>query len=263
MSIFNSVYAEQYDDLYLSKDYRGECDVIEKAINRYGSGVTSTVLDIGCGTGEHSFEMARRGYELTGIDLSQSMLKIADEKAVEFPELARQPKWLLGDARFFEISQSYDLGIMMFAVIGYLTTNADVLAALRNIRRHLKLGALFICDFWSGPSVLSMQPSDQVRVMELDDCKVIRTSSTNTDIISHTAQINFNLWKLDGGNLVGEVKESHRIRYFFPQEFALLLEMSGFELKNLSAFPSLDDPLTATTRSALVVAVAVDSLSKT
>jgi SAM-dependent methyltransferase len=58
----------------------GECDFIEKEI---GYDKSKRILDIGCGTGRHSIELARRGYPVVGVDLSESQLKRAKEKASE------------------------------------------------------------------------------------------------------------------------------------------------------------------------------------
>lgn len=255
MSVFNTLYAGQYDQLYAEKGYSAECDLIEAAVQRYATNTPSTLLDVGCGTGSHAIEMASRGYSVTGVDLSQHMLDCAASKAAGL-SLGQKPTWLCGDARKFDAKQQYDLAIMMFAVVGYLTTNDDVLFGLRNIRRHLKLGAIFVCDFWYGPSVLSVRPSDRVRVLTMPDGQVIRAASTTLDIVNHTADVTFKLWSLKGERLIGETSETHRMRYFFPQEFAMLLAVAGFKMYNMSAFPSLDNPLNDNAWNALVVAAA-------
>ena len=71
-------YAKTYDTEEFTKGTTGECDFIEKEIN-YDK--TIKILDVGCGTGRHSIELSKRGYSVTGIDLSESQLKRAKEKA--------------------------------------------------------------------------------------------------------------------------------------------------------------------------------------
>jgi SAM-dependent methyltransferase len=253
MSVFNALYADQYDGLYSDKSYATECDLIEAAIVRFGNKRPRSVLDLGCGTGGHSIVLAGRGYEITGVDLSIHMLEHARAKANSLPA-SQRPKWLCGDVRTFDAGQQFDAAIMMFAVVGYLTGNEDVLSGLRNIRRQLASGALFVCDFWYGPSVLSVRPTDRVRVIEAPDGQVIRSTSTTLNTMTHTADVSIRVWTIGGGKLTTDTTESHRLRYFFPQEFALLLSQCGFTLQGMSAFPTLDEPLTDQTWNAFVVA---------
>jgi SAM-dependent methyltransferase len=256
MSVFESAYAGQYDHLYAEKDYRGECDLVEAAVKQHAKKAPRTLLDIGCGTGSHSIELAQRGYQVTGIDLSQSMLDEAARKSAALPAEQR-PAWRCGDARDFDTGRTFELGIMMFAVIGYLTTNDDVLKGLRNIRRQLETGALFLCDFWYGPSVLSVRPTDRVRVLETPAGRVIRAASTTMDPARHTADVTFRLWTLQGERLISETRETHHLRYFFPQEVALMLSVAGFRLRAMSAFPTLDKPLSDDTWNAFTIAEAI------
>lgn len=256
MTVFAHTYSSQYDHLYAEKDYRGECDLIEASVKRYAKKSTRTMLDIGCGTGNHSIELSSRGYQVTGVDLSQSMVDEAERKSASLTP-SQRPVWQCGDVRDFEIGRKFEVGIMMFAVVGYLTTNEDVLKGLRNIRRQLEQGAIFVCDFWYGPSVIATRPTDRVRVLETDVSRVIRAASTTLDIVQHTADVTFRLWILHGDKLVSEAHETHHLRYFFPQEFMLLLHLSGFKLHSMSAFPSLERPLSDDTWNAWVVAEAI------
>lgn len=235
-SVFSSLYASQYDTLYGQKAYVTECDLIEQ-IWRDNGQLGSTILDVGCGTGSHLLEFAQRGYDCTGVDLSPSMIEAAEEKAARLA-LANSPRWQVGDARTFDTGAIYDQVIMMFAVIGYLTSNEDVLDGLRNIRRHIKPGGLFVCDFWYGPAVLSVRPGERVRVLEDGTRKTLRSASTNVDSFTHTAEVSFQLWSIEGDRFIGETTEVHKMRYFFPQEFRLMLQDVGFELVSLTEFPS-------------------------
>ncbi len=257
MKVFSSLYASQYDSMYSEKGYASECDLIDEAVRRYGKQQPTRLLDIGCGTGRHAFELSSRGYQVTGIDLSNEMLATARAKADSLAPTLR-PTFIHGDARDFNTGMRHDIAIMMFAVVGYLTSNSDVMAGLRNVREHLEPGSLFVCDFWYGPSVLATRPSDRFREIITDDnCRLLRAASTTLDTRQHMADVTFRLWQLMGDRVAHEATEIHRMRYFFPLEFEMLLSNAGFHLHSMSAFPALDMPLSDDTWSALVVAEAV------
>lgn len=71
-------YGETYDKEVFTQGTNGECDFIEREL---GVDKTKSILDVGCGTGRHSVELAHRGYTITGIDLSQAQLDKAAQKA--------------------------------------------------------------------------------------------------------------------------------------------------------------------------------------
>src|SRR5436190_6419443 len=128
---FGHTYAEMYDSLYASKDYERECDRLEQAFRLAGRKVRQ-VLDLGCGTGNHAIPLARRGYSVYGVDRSPDMLQRARHKV----SLAGggDVQFVLGDLRAVQLERCFDACVLMFAVLGYQTTNHDVMAALPNVR---------------------------------------------------------------------------------------------------------------------------------
>ena len=73
-------YADQYDQEVFVKGTLGECDFIEREIDFQKK---ISILDIGCGTGRHSIELTKRGYQVIGVDLSENMLQKARNNAKE------------------------------------------------------------------------------------------------------------------------------------------------------------------------------------
>ncbi len=100
-------YGAKYDKEPFTQGTVGECDFIETEICR---DKTARILDVGCGTGRHAIELARRGYSITGIDLSDSMLQRAREKAARENVRADFRK---EDARDLPFEDEYDLVIML------------------------------------------------------------------------------------------------------------------------------------------------------
>jgi len=91
-------------------------------------------------------------------------------------------------------------------------------------------------------------------VLDRDGEQVIRATSTTLDPFTHTADVTFRIWTIRGRQVANESTELHRLRYFFPQEFALMLADAGFELASLTAFPSIDEKPSTDTWNAFAVA---------
>jgi SAM-dependent methyltransferase len=256
MEVFGSAYGEAYDLLYHDKDYAAECDLIERIFQTYGRGPIRSVLDLGCGTGNHAIPLSQRGYEVVGVDRSESMLVHAQRKIAHHSRNGRLVVQQ-GDIRGIDLHKQFDAALMMFAVLGYQLENADVLAAIRNARRHLHVGALLLFDVWYGPAVLHQGPSQRIKVVPRAEGRTLRAASGELNARRHMCRIHFHVWRFEKGQLVAETEESHEVRYFFPLELDLLLESSGFAPLRLGAFPKFDKEPDETTWNVLGVARAI------
>ena len=78
---FARAYADAYDTMYHDKDYAAECDFLADVFSRFAVGPIHSIIDLGCGTGSHAIPLARRGYEVFGVDRSAQMIAIASMKA--------------------------------------------------------------------------------------------------------------------------------------------------------------------------------------
>ena len=255
MSVFNSLYANNYDSFYENKNYQSECDLIEKSFQQLGMKKEGTqVLDLGCGTGNHAIILSKRGFQVTGVDQSASMVEIASKKAKA--QNVTNVEFLHSDIANFRSNTDYDGAVMMFAVLSYLTENKVLIESLKNVRRHLKKGAIFVCDFWYGPSVLTLRPTDRVKTFNHENEKVIRSVSTKLDTFKQTADVNINVLSIKNGADLKESSEVHTMRYFFPQELELIFDLAGFDLKKIGSFDSPERQPTDQDWSAMAIALA-------
>lgn len=254
-SMFGPIYAHAYDTLYRDKDYLEESALIQRLFQQYHKGSLRTVLDLGCGTGNHALPLCRAGYEVVGVDFSEDMLAEARRKATEAG--SRVAVFHHADIRSLELKQMFDAGLMMFAVLGYQLENADVLAALKSVRSHLRRDGLLLFDVWYGPAVLTEGPSQRVKVIPTDEGQVLRVASGRLDGRRQVCTVRYQLWELRQRQLVSSVEETHRMRYFFPLELEFFLECAGFRLRELRGFPDFDRPADETTWNVMGVASAV------
>ena len=131
-------YARKYDSESYTQGTIGECDFIEQEIGRNKS---VRILDIGCGTGRHAIELSKRGYSVTGIDLSDSQIAGAREKA---DKQGLGIDFLRSDARSLPFVNEYDLVIMLcegaFPLMETDEMNYEILkSATKALREHGKL----------------------------------------------------------------------------------------------------------------------------
>jgi SAM-dependent methyltransferase len=254
--VFQDDYAAGYDSLYREKDYAAECDVAMRALG-LPTEPAPHILDIGCGTGGHAIELARRGCRVTGVDLSAEMLSHAQRKASE-TGLADLIQFQQGDARSYRLpGEPFDAAIMMFAVLGYVTDNEGLVAALKTVRAHLKVHARFCCDFWWGPAVLTDRPGERVRTVPMPGGELLRATRTRLDTLQNVAEVEFDLFRFGGGTPVARSREVHRMRYFFGPELRLMCTLAGLEVEWLGQFPALERAPTDESWNAMLVARAV------
>jgi len=253
---FGVVYADAYALISHDQDYNAECDLLERIFQLYGNTIHS-VLDLGCGTGNHAIPLAQRGYEVVGIDRSADMLAHARKKPANAGTNVRLA-FQQADIRMTDLRRNFDAVLMMFAVLGYQHENADVLSALRTARRHLCAGGIFIFDVWYGPAVLHERPSQRIKVIPGEEGEqILRVTSGELDTKRQLCNVYYHLWRLRQRKLTGETEERHSVRYFFPLELNLLLECAGFAPIRLGVFPHFDQEPDETTWNVLVVARAV------
>lgn len=138
-------FAEIYDVVYTSrgKDYRTESRQVAEAIRARRPGAAS-LLDVGCGTGEHLALMAGTFGRVEGLEVSEAMLAVARAKLpdVEFHR---------ADMRTFDLGRRYDAITCLFAAIAHQRSVADLEATLERFAHHLEPGGVLVFDPWWFP----------------------------------------------------------------------------------------------------------------
>ena len=155
-----------YYDIHNSDiDYAKWADFIEKISERDSVSRPELVLDLACGTGKMTLELASRGYDMTGIDYSPEMLDIARAEAVE---RGYDVLWLCQDMREFELYGTVDMAVCCLDSINHLTSVGDLKKCLSLLHNYLIPEGILIFDV-NGKSKFEDVYAQNSYVMEQDD----------------------------------------------------------------------------------------------
>jgi len=235
MSHFND-YSKYYDLLYKEKNYYDEVQYINEII-KLNCPNSKSLLDIGCGTGKHANLLQQLGYNIDGIDLSETMLEIAKNKFGE------KINFYNADIRKFDLNNKYDTIISLFHVLSYQVKNHDLDSAFESVYKHLNDGGYFIFDCWYGPGVMNDPPSIRVRNMKDDEVEIIRISEPDINYNNSTVDVNFKIIINDlKTDKVKILHEKHPMRYLFKNEIEFLANKYNFKIVSFYSWMSFDVP---------------------
>ena len=241
-------YARTYDRESFTQGTLGEVDFIEQEL---GADRSRRILDVGCGTGRHAIELARRGYRVTGIDLSESQLARARQKARE----ARvEVTFLRRDARDFRFEEPFDLVMMICeGAFPLMETDAMNFQILANAGRALAQGGKLILTTLNALYPLYHSVKDFLTQGEA--AGGTRTGELTFDLLSFREKATVEVVDDHGRNKTLSTDE----RYYAPCEISWHLEQLGFTEVDIhgcrtGAF-SRSNPLSVDDFEMLVIAV--------
>lgn len=135
------ILAKTYDQMQ-EIDYKEFADYYEKVFEKFGIS-PELVLDLGCGTGNITMELAMRGYDMIGLDASPEMLEIAMEKA---REQEKEILYLQQDMTEFELYGTVGAMVCALDGVNYLTEDGQLASMLKLLHYYLDPGGIFIFD---------------------------------------------------------------------------------------------------------------------
>jgi SAM-dependent methyltransferase len=194
----------------------------------------SRLLDLFCGTGRHSLELASRGCSSTGIELNPDYVAMAKQAA---RGMARAPTFVQGDVRAVDFGDDYDAAIIMFHSFGYFSDSEDR-AILRKIFDALKPGGRFLIEILNREWVLRNFVEIEDRVLE--GIRVVE----RREFDPLTSRSNFTIQRFEPG---GVITRRGSWRLYSADELRSVLE--GFGFRFAGGYADLDKaPLTGQTR---------------
>ena len=209
---YHDLEAPNYDELCFTQNTDQELEFMIDILNLSPG---ASILDLGCGTGRHAVGLARKGFSVTGIDLSSGMLTQARDKAraanVEI-------ELIHADASTFSLDKQFDVVICIcegsFGLLGSGDdANEQPLAILRNVSRSLKPGGKTLFTLLSAFKMIRERSQDDVEQGKFDPL----TMSTSTEY--------------SPGEGIPPIRL--RERAFTPTELTLLFQFAGLSVLNI------------------------------
>lgn len=211
-------FAKYYDSIYLKmKDYEKEADIIKDIIVRLGSKETKTLIDVGCGTGEH-LKYLSSDFQCMGIDIDKYMIKIAREKVTN-------AEFKVANMMDFTLEERFDVVICLFSSIGYVQNFDNLVRTLENFYKHLNYEGIVIVEPWvfkkdfkEGHMGLSTYEDEEVKLARIGTTEIIGSN-----------------WFIYLHYLIGErgevryKKEVHTMIASDYEDYIRAFESSGFE----------------------------------
>lgn len=212
--LFFDLHAPHYDKNPFTKNTLVE---VQFVVSQMKLEPGMRILDMGCGTGRHAIELAKRGMHVTGVDLSTGMLDEARRKA---DAAGVGVEWIEADGTRWQSAADFDAAICLceggMGLIGHDedAVNHD-LALLRNIAASLKTGAPYMMTALNGYSVIRRMKDENVEQGSFNPLTM--------------EMLYADQWELPEGTKPVYLRE----RLFIPPEMVALLHHAGFAVEHL------------------------------
>ena len=255
------VLAGYYDELMEEIDYDSWCDYVLGLVAPESTSLTTSgsvvagvsqpgvftaanpnkhdkkgprVLDLACGTGQFSYRLNQRGFEVTAVDISSEMLAVAEAKA---RSLGLKISFFRQDMRYLQLPESYDLVICLCDSLNYLLQLEDVAATFNAVARVLKPGGHFIFDLNTEHKLATVY-GDNTYAADLGNYAYIWENEYQPETKLCYMDLAFFVpalapkrsereWETP---LFERLTESHVQRAFLPEEIEDLVETVGLKL---------------------------------
>lgn len=229
-------FASIYDIFMGDVDYDGWVEYIEKIWKKYKK-EPKLIAELGCGTGNITGRLAKKGYDMIGIDISEEMLSVAREKAAEEGD---DILYLLQDMTEFELYGTVDIILSLCDSMNYITDKEDMLKVFKLANNYLDPHGLFIFDLnmeYKFKNVLS----DNTFAETTDDAAYIWENTYDEDEKINEYYVNFFI-NDENTDMYERVEECHYERAYSLDEIKELIKESG--MKFVAAYDAFtfDEP---------------------
>ena len=219
-----------YLELYKHRDETDARKLINLILTALNLPAGSKILDICCGAGRHSVELARRGYAVTGFDLSEFLISQANRNRDKIRTRNLKVKFLIRDMRKFDFRKKFDLALNLFTSFGYFENDIENFSVFKNASLSLKPGGFFVFDFLNGNYL--KKHLKHVTKTQISGKKVLQKRRIENDFVIKDILIQ------NGKN---DLAYCEKLKLYTPDRFRRAFRKEGFRIIRISGDYSGND----------------------
>ena len=220
-----------YDNINANVDYKAWADFFEKCFDRFLTVRPELVLDLACGTGSMTFELAKRGYDMIGVDGSSDMLNVAYDRKYDL-DLPHSVLFLLQDMREFELYGTVGAITCCLDSVNYLVGEGELDKCFSLAHNYLDPDGLFLFDVNTPHKFENIYGSNNYVYDEMDcggDSFCVWQNYYDAE--THLCDFSLTVFeKEDGSELYSRRDEIQTERCYSRDEIVSTLEKNRFEL---------------------------------
>ncbi len=227
------VFAKYYDILMSDVDYKSRALYIKEIFHRHTI-ASNSVLDLACGTGKISFELAKAGFEVIGVDGSPEMLSQAMSKS----DNSDNPVFICQDMRFLDLYGTVGAAVCTLDCINHLTSPAFVKQAFERVSLFLESGGIFVFDLNSPYKIAEILGSNSY-VYDYGKIFCVWQNSYNEN--SRLCHFDLTFFEQDGNRYIRS-DENFSERAYTTAQMEKYLKSAGLELAAVYDDMTFDAP---------------------
>lgn len=219
-----NVFARYYDDLTRNIDYKKRAEYFHEIIKKFKKTENNILLDLACGTGSISEEMARLGYDVIGVDYSQEMLGIALDKKFDS---GLNIQYLCQDMRNIDMFGTIDITICALDSINHLDNIEDVRKVFQKVSLFSEYNGLFIFDIntiYKHRNILA----DNTFTYETDNLYCIWENTLNKD--TNEVKMNLEFFELEENGLYSRSSDGFSEKAYSEEVIDKMLTENNFDI---------------------------------
>lgn len=224
-SSFEGMLVKYYDMFFLGGGVEQECSYIHSLIKKYSQDEVSTLADIGCGTGYHSWFFTNYYEKIMGMDISEDMILYAKSNRNK-----EKLEFICSDIRNYQGNEQFDSAVALSHVIGYQLNNESVEKMLVNIASLLTKNKIFLFNFYHEPALYLNGLKSMMKKVQSEHTKITRFSNASINSMENVLELEYHYIIENEDENLKQVNIKEKMRYFTKKELEYYLNNAGFKV---------------------------------